>query len=296
MRLSWPYALIIVVVLSGCAYFASVHRKLDMKNGQGVLVDIKQRAILASTRLEYDEKRVSGMHTVVCAEPSPDALSAYAADVAGQAGLAAGNSFKGGLNTAENSAFVGLRTQSIQLLRDQFFRACEAYLNKAASAGEYNFLIRRYQKQTAALLAIEQLTSTVSAPTAAVGAGTETRTSLVKREYESNLKEKEALEKSLGDKTLTEERKTATKAAIETLRKANTELILSLKPADQTKAPVPVPDPTKSEPKANDKSGGDVAAVAQVVQHIVDGVISNDDFLQLCIIKYGYLDPNKLTE
>jgi hypothetical protein len=207
----------------------------------------------------------------------------------GQASLAAGNSFKGGLNTAENSAFVGLRTQSIQLLRDQFFRACEAYLNRAASAGEYNFLIRRYQKQTAALLAIEQLTSTVSVPAAAVSAATETRALLVKGEYESNLKEKGVLEKSLTDKTLTEEQKAATKARIETLRKTNVDLILSLKPAEQEKLSATATDATKSDAKANDKSAGDIAAVAQVVQHIVDGVISNDDFLQLCIIKYGYL-------
>jgi hypothetical protein len=296
MRISWPYALIIVLALAGCAYFASVYRRLDTKNGQGVLVDIKQRAILASTRPVKDDDWKLGRHIVVCAEPSPDALSAHAVDMAGQASLAAGNSFKGGLNTAENSAFVGLRTQSIQLLRDQFFRACEAYLNRAASAGEYNFLIRRYQKQTAALLAIEQLTSTVSVPAAAVSAATETKTLLVKGEYENNLKEKGLLEKSLTDKALNEEQKTAAKARIETLRKTNVELILSLKPADQEKLNASAADATKTDAKANDKSIGDITAVAQVVQHIVDGVISNDDFLQLCIIKYGYLESEQTVK
>ena len=294
MRLSWPYALIIVLALSSCAYFASVHRRLDTKDGQGVLVDIKQRAILASMRWVDDEKPYLGTHIVVCAEPSPDALSARAVDAAGEASLAAGNAFKAGVNTAENSAFVGLRTQSIQLLRDQFFRACEAYLNRAASAGEYNFLIRRYQKQTAALLAIEQLTSTVSVPAAAVSAATETKTLLVKSEYENNLKEKGLLEKSLTDKALNEEQKTAAKARIETLRKTNVELILSLKPPDQEKPNAS--GATKTDAKANDKSVGDITAVAQVVQHIVDGVISNDDFLQLCIIKYGYLASEKTKE
>jgi hypothetical protein len=85
-------------------------------------------------------------------------------------------------------------------------------------------------------------------------------------------------------------KKTAAKARIETLRKTNVELILSLKPADREKLNASAVDATKTDAKANDKNAGDIAAVAQVVQHIVDGVISNDDFLQLCIIKYGYLD------
>ena len=84
-------------------------------------------------------------------------------------------------------------------------------------------------------------------------------------------------------------KKTAAKARIETLRKTNVELILSLKPAEQEKLNASATDAPKTDAKANDKNAGDIAAVAQVVQHIVDGVISNDDFLQLCIIKYGYL-------
>jgi hypothetical protein len=289
MRSFSVVAVVVAFALSGCANFSSLHRKLNTSEGRGVLVDIKQRAILASTRLENDKDPAAGSHSIVCAEPSPDALSAYAVDLATQASLATGHSFRGGFNSAESSAFVGLRTQSIQLLRDQFFRACEAYLNKAASAGEYNFLIRRYQKQTAALLAIEQLTSMVSAPATTVTAGIESRTALVKSAYDDNQKQKQALEKTLENKALTEAEKNAAKAKLGELESKGTELVLSLRPAEQAKVTGPSADGAKAEPKANEKTAGDVAAVAQVVQHIVDGVISNDDFLQLCIIKYGYL-------
>src|SRR5262245_65112002 len=96
-------------------------------------------------------------------EPSLDALSAYAADLAAKVSEGDKLSAALGLNTREQSSYIGLRTQSIQLLRDGFYRGCEAYMNGALTAADYAFVVRRYQKYMIALLAIEQLTGTVQA-------------------------------------------------------------------------------------------------------------------------------------
>lgn len=58
---------------------------------------------------------------------------------------------------------IGLRTQSITLMRDALFRMCEAYNNGAINEFEVAAFLRRSQDLTAAVLAIEQLTGAVAA-------------------------------------------------------------------------------------------------------------------------------------
>lgn len=164
-------ALCVLTVLSGCAYFNTAYRSFSVDDGSGALIDIKQRAIIATRRIDPDNKTtdIAGHHhpkekSIVCAEPSPDGLSAYAAELAGSMIFPHGESVKLASAFQEGSAFVGLRTQSIQLLRDGFYRLCEAYMNDAITKYEYDLLQRRYQKYMVALLAIEQLTGVVKAP------------------------------------------------------------------------------------------------------------------------------------
>lgn len=281
---------ILPFLLSGCANFSSVHHNLDTSHGQGVLIDIKQRAILASIVEERPEDGPAFTHPVVCADPSPDSLSAYAFDLAAQGSLPTGKSVTTNLGSSESSAFVGLRTQSIQLLRDQFFRACEAYLNRAASAGEYNFLIRRYQKQTAALLAIEQLTSMISVPAAAVsasGANNDTHILFLESLYKENKDKIAGLEKKTAETGATDEQKKSAKTEIDSLTKDNSDIAHTLSSAGVAKAPAAVSDTTKEKSVAENKRQLDLDVIAKTVSHIVDGVILTDDFLQLCLIKYG---------
>jgi len=149
------FAVSIATSLTGCANLNSVYRTLDLNEGKGALVDVKQRAIIVARK---------GSETLVCAEPSPDALSAYAAELAAKADVygtvnaAATSAFQ------ESSSFVGLRTQSIQLLRDASYRICEGYMSGALDKARYEMLMRRYQKYMVALLAIEQITGTLRAP------------------------------------------------------------------------------------------------------------------------------------
>jgi len=84
-----------------------------------------------------------GLISVTCAEPSPDALSALSASIGGGISdpkVAANFA----LAQSESAASIGLRTQSIQLLRDGMYRLCEGYAAGAISADDFNRDQRRY--------------------------------------------------------------------------------------------------------------------------------------------------------
>lgn len=70
------FSIAFLVLLSGCANWNTAYRDFDVDEA-GAMVDIKQRAIIAS-------KNGEAGRTIVCAEPSPDALSAHAAEFASE--------------------------------------------------------------------------------------------------------------------------------------------------------------------------------------------------------------------
>lgn len=161
-----------VLSLSACASvgnLTAVNKKETLGSGlngkgfapAGVFIDAEQRAVLSNRRSDKDIR-------VVCAEPAPDALSAIAA----QAGVSVSDissavSAEGGVSEA--AANIGLRTQTIQTLRDGFYRVCEAYMN-GLSEEQYSIMLRRFQTNMIALLAIEQLTGAVKGGDAVVSA------------------------------------------------------------------------------------------------------------------------------
>ena len=105
-----------IIVFTGCANLNSVYRDLNVDSGMGAMVDIKQRAMIVS-RQTRGTGDLAITKTIVCAEPSPDALSAYAAQLAAEANIPEKVSAKLAAAFQESSSFVGLRTQSIQLLQ-----------------------------------------------------------------------------------------------------------------------------------------------------------------------------------
>lgn len=135
----------------------SIARNFDVNKGVGKLIDVKQRAIIVV-------KRKDANATVVCAEPSPDALSAYAMQLALEGSTPSQGELKLAASSQESAAYIGLRTQSIQLLRDAMYRNCEAYANGAIDEAQYGIASRRYQRSMVALLAIEQLTGAIRVP------------------------------------------------------------------------------------------------------------------------------------
>jgi hypothetical protein len=173
MRFAKTVVLIAVTqLLVGCVEFTHLTRERSLGNwanndegtdttGEGIsgkvfFIDAKQRGIFVTSK-------------AVCAEPSPDALSALAASGKLDVATPQGTSVGAALSLAEAAGSIGLRTQSIQLLRDHMYRVCEAYQGGAISRLTYELLHRRFQTTMVAILAIEQLTGVTKAPTIVLG-------------------------------------------------------------------------------------------------------------------------------
>ena len=114
----------VVVTSSGCAQWTR-YSNADLSDGSSMVMDVKQRVIVSG---DGGDKRGN---RVICAEPSPDALSAIAAQYSLGSTRASGNDIALTAAQQETAVNIGLRTQSIQLLRDSLYRLCEGYLSGA---------------------------------------------------------------------------------------------------------------------------------------------------------------------
>ncbi len=149
---------------------STIYKKSDLGGVHTLSIDAKQRLVLVGTRTEEDGTKTR----VVCAEPSPDALVAQAAV------LSANGNNKGpegqpsaggnvGVGLQESASSIGLRTQSIQILRDGYYRLCETYMNGAITAGEYRRMTLNLDTFINVALAIDGLGNAKSAPAVAIG-------------------------------------------------------------------------------------------------------------------------------
>lgn len=143
-------------ILSSCADFNTISRRTSLpsspaKNGVAIHLDVQQRLVIYGPDGRY------------CAEPSPDAMAAYAAALA--LGASVPSQGAGSLAQAAQSsaASIGLRTQSITLMRDALYRLCEATANNTVSPLSATMLLARNQDLTAVVVAVEQLTGAVAA-------------------------------------------------------------------------------------------------------------------------------------
>lgn len=158
-----------VALLSGCANATLTTFNKDQtysgSDDHATFMDAKQRVLISSVKtIESTANHPKETIRRFCAEPSPDALSAIAASM----GLNLSVPNKGDLGYSqaftEGAASIGLRTQSIQILRDITYRDCEAFINGGLTAFGLETLQRRFQSTLVAVLAIEQLTGVVKAP------------------------------------------------------------------------------------------------------------------------------------
>lgn len=212
------------LTLTACADLQTISRttpipdKIDFEKsregyegqlGKAIHLDAQQRLVLATAQ-------------GYCAEPSPDALAAYASslsfdlDILGKSAGAMKQALK------NDAASIGLRTQSITLMRDALYRMCEASNNGHLNDTEVVAFLRRSQDLTAVVLAIEQLTGAVAAnqviltPSAKAGASA----NLVLNHQLLDQMEKDVKEKE----KVVEEKKTAVDAAqsnLDVLNKQN---------------------------------------------------------------------------
>lgn len=162
--MGWRQSAVVFTMLGclGCANLDTVSRQTSLpgegaSSGVAIHLDAKQRLAFAKS------------FGAICAEPSPDAVSAFASSLGAGASL----TDKGAASIAQaftsTVGSIGLRTQSITLMRDTLYRICEAYYSRALTGPAVTTLLARAQDLTAAILAIEQLTGTVTANQVVLG-------------------------------------------------------------------------------------------------------------------------------
>lgn len=182
-----PILLAIAATLNACSptylhqtdtFFDSSYG--DYSGAQTLSVDAKQRVVVLSrvktTTTDEDKDNKTKKETkyerpIICTEPSPDALSAISSSISGAAQKDPSLLLRLAIANTESAASIGLRTQSIQLLRDGMYRLCEGYASGALDHKEFNRLQRRYQNLMLSLLAIEQITGATVARQASLGGG-----------------------------------------------------------------------------------------------------------------------------
>lgn len=164
---------IVVSIASGLALAAcsggTIYKKDTFGAYHVLSVDARQRLVLQGERPDGH----GGTRTVICAEPSPDAIVAQAAQFAAGAnvpfggGQGSSGQLAGGFSEA--AASIAMRTQTIQLLRDGYFRLCEAYLNGALDAKQYSRIVMFIDEFIATVVAIEALGGTVTTAPVSIG-------------------------------------------------------------------------------------------------------------------------------
>jgi hypothetical protein len=160
------------MALGGCANWNSIHRTSRLATTDGatiITVDAKQRHLLLMPETEANART----KWRVCAEAAPDVFSAFAGSF-GAKGSKSGGELS--IASAETAASIE-RTQTINLLRESFFRTCERYASGAINRAQFIIQAARDQRSMVSVLAIEQLTGAVRPrPTIISGPGTSATT------------------------------------------------------------------------------------------------------------------------
>ena len=154
------------VLMAGCAD-STIHKQANIGGVDTLSLDAKQRLMLVGTRPDG--------YRVTCTEPSPDALVARAAvpaasgpvnnptSIGGSGGVSGGST--------ESAGSIGFRDHTIQMLRDGYFRLCEAYMNGALTPRQYEHMITNADTFMVVVSALQVLGSNPVAPALAIQAG-----------------------------------------------------------------------------------------------------------------------------
>ncbi|MEQ1513475.1 MAG: hypothetical protein ABL934_12475 [Lysobacteraceae bacterium] len=224
------FSIFLIFFLSGCAKLNSIHRaqKFDNLNNVNILtVDAKQRHLLIAP--EFDSSKKNKFR--ICAEAAPDVFSAYASSMAANLGLGATERNAKFANSIAETAATAERTQTINLLRESMYRACERYLSGALTEDQFIIQAARDQRSMVAVLAIEQLTGAIRAkPTIITGPATSA--SVIDGAEAAKLIERFRIEEETAKKNLTEADKAYTAA-----KKAGKCDSITEKPAADAKDP-----------------------------------------------------------
>jgi hypothetical protein len=310
---------IAAVTLAGCSAkwnTAFRDRPIPADGPSVITIDAKQRHVLIQPVTEKDKDEVERTRLLLCAEPAPDVFAAIAASGSGSLGIdAKSQSGEGafGLSASETAATIE-RTQTINLLRESFFRTCERYLNGAISKESFIVQAGRDARAMVAVLAIEQLTGVVKPPATiisgpAVTANARLSSELVtlyaaaakrREEAEAGFKGKEAdltADCSTGSedekKACDDRKKKATDAKAE-LDAANARVAEIVKLSDNVGQGTSALAGTMAgtnQAGGGEGSSSDVAEVADTVLAIVKEVTRVDDMKLYCIENFNDIDP-----
>lgn len=167
-RIRLPLKVAVLVGLAalaaGCAD-STIHKIADVGDVKTLSLDAKQRLVFVANR--------SGGHhgsneRVTCTEPMPEAIVAKAAVLAASGkfeetgGPSASGSLSGG--QAETAGSIGYRDHTIQMLRDGYYRLCEAYMNGAIDKAQYSSMIRNADTFMVTISALQVIGSNQIAP------------------------------------------------------------------------------------------------------------------------------------
>ncbi len=310
-RIMLAFATLLLMV--GCANQNSIYRTFDISKGESPMVDIRQRAVLVAPNKTVTEKfdkdgKLTDKTTLekgmfVCAEPSPDAMASLAYELAAKGGVPEKASGELAFAMHDSAAFTGIRTQSIQLLRDFGYRLCESHLSGAITSAQYDLLMRRFQKNTVALLAIEQLTGTVKSPPIALTSGgkAEATKSLVEQRAEreklgdriSDLeKEKEAIKKKRDEAKAADAKADTTEldgkisdfdGKITRLKSDRDVIDKAIADTKGVLVEGKTEVTVKFDVAASQRSDEHLQKIAGVVGEIVNNIVLSDDENQLCM-------------
>lgn len=153
----------IILGASGCSRYVFKHEPIWGSKRHVISIDAKQRALIVS-------------NDKFCSEPSPDVFSvvAQALSFGGSFGRSGDpKAVEAALQAAFSSAEQGStipRTQTINMLRELMFRTCERYLNGGYDMQQLSVQAVRDQRLMVSILAIEQLTGTVTPRPVAISA------------------------------------------------------------------------------------------------------------------------------
>lgn len=312
--------------LMGCANMNSIYRTFDISKGESPMVDVRQRAVLVAPHKtvteQYDADNkltgriVSDKGMFVCAEPSPDAMASLAYELAAKGGVPETGNVEVGVAMNDSAAFTGLRTQSIQLLRDFGYRLCESRMSGAINDSQYDLLMRRFQKNTVALLAIEQLTGAIRTPPTAL---TSTGKAEVTKALSELRAEREKIEDEIG--SLENDKASQEKSKESVLAKDKnadiSEIVKKIQAIDnkiaRLKGDIKMLDDAmvsiksiivegktevtiKDDVMSGRRSDEHIQAVAGVVHDIVKNIVLSDDDKQICMSHLQTGIKNEFTD
>ena len=189
--------------LAGCGNLMAINKQFEPDKGESISIDAKQRTVY-SIKKTYKDAHGNPTYDwrAICAEPSPDALTAISAS-GGFSAEIVGKAVSTALSGQESSASIGLRTQTIQILRDAMYRLCEGYASGALDDIAFARLQRRYQNIMLGLLAIEQLTGAVVAKQVVIASTAEASMALsmaeIQKEVNAALQAKREVDKNASD-------------------------------------------------------------------------------------------------